>query len=166
MRTSYDSTTEPEVPKPVLHIVRDLDGKHVDGHNRLRVDAEERERRLQEIERHLAEHDEQWRNAAKRTTDIQQLRFTPGMFAATLAICASVIGGSYASTAGIRTDMTAQATEVKVLSEKLDAIKQHNEDAAKFQDLTTATMQREMTRIGGQATMIDTKLSNLMSSRR
>ena len=165
MRTSYDGMTDADVPKPVLHVVKDLDGKHVDGHNRLRVESQTLEQRMTDLERQCTTLEEALRNAAKRTTDINQLRFTPAMFAATLLICASIIGGQYASTSGIRDQIQHQATDIKLIDAKMDAVKQHYEDAAKFQDLTNATMQREMTRLGGQVTMIDTKLNNLMTRR-
>lgn len=117
MRTSYDSVRDDDVPRPVLHIVKDLDGKHVDGHNRLSVKSENYGGRIEALETLTTLHDEQLKNVAKRTTDIQQLRFTPGMVVAIVTVCASIIGGSYASTAGIRSDvrdlstmMTSQAS--------------------------------------------------------
>ena len=110
MRTSYSELTDDNVPRPILHLVSDLDGKHVDGHNRLSVKQMDFDGRIEALERSSALHDEQLKNAAKHTTDIQQLRFTPAMFAATVAICAAVIGGFYGSTSGIRSDVRDLAT--------------------------------------------------------
>ncbi len=92
---------------------------------------------------------------------------------AAAALCLSIIGGSKWSTAGFQDKLeaqtvaaAAQAAETRIINVKMDALKQHEEDATKLQEATNATVQRELTRIGGQNTMIDTKLSNLMITRR
>lgn len=120
MRTSYEVVADPDVPRPLLHLVTDLDSKHVDGHNRLRVEAEAKEKRLAEIERIVTEHGEQLKASAKRTTDIQQLRFTPAMFAATVALCASLIAGGYASTSGLRERGDATNASIAALAASVD----------------------------------------------
>jgi len=105
MRTSYENIEDSDVPRPLLHLVKDLDGKHVDGHNRLRSEVEERERRLIEVERQCTAHNEQLQNIGRRTTDVSALRFTPSMVGAFVLVCASIVGGFYGSTWGIRDDV-------------------------------------------------------------
>jgi hypothetical protein len=160
MRTSFDAA-EADIPKPVLHIVRDLDGKHVDGHNRLRMEVQERERRLSDVEAQCATFAEQFLAVAKRTTDIQSLRFTPGMFAATIALCASFIGGAYASTSGLRDAQSATRTDITEIKTMIAAQAELSKANSKLQDERASMMSDAIKEIKARGEMTDLKVNNL-----
>jgi hypothetical protein len=125
--------------------------------------------RLVKVEGTVALHGEsltRHEEVLKRPVEATSIRFDAKVVLALLALCASIVGGQKWSASDLKEQIAAQANETKIVNVKMDAIKQHNDDATKLQDATNATMQRELTRIGGQATMIDTKLSNLMTGRR
>ncbi len=161
MRTSYDAALEPDVPKPLLHLVADLDGKHVDGHNRLRVEVEEKDVRIGTLERQAAELAEQMKSAAKRTTDIQQLRFTPAMVVAIVALCGSIIGGTYASTWGLRDTQSATHTEIIEIKTMIVSQDELRKAETKLQDERAAAMSDAIKEIKARGEMTDLKVNNL-----
>jgi len=154
MRTALDASTEPDIPKSVLHLVRDIDAKHVEGHNRLRVETDAREKRISDIERTLAQHEEAWKNAAKRTTDIQSLRFTPAMVGAIVALCGSILGGTYASTAGMRDEIT----QIRTMIASQDELRKSE---TKLQDERAQAMADAIKEIKARGEMTDLKVNNL-----
>ncbi len=160
-RTSYDGVVDQDVSRPLLHLVSDLDGKHVEGHNRLRLEADAREKRLADLERMMTEQGEQLKNAAKRTTDVGQLRFTPGMWAATVALCASFIGGAYASTSGLRDSQAATRTEIVEIKGMLAAQTELTKANTRLQDERAATMSDAIKEIKARGEMTDLKVNNL-----
>lgn len=139
------------------------------GHQRLRRDLRTLEERTRNTERAYAEQATaiaqliEWRKAPTEATNI---RFSPAMVLSLIALCVSIVGGQKWSTQGMAEQLAAQAADIRVLNVKMDAAKQHNEDVTKLQDDRAAAVTREMTRIGAQATMIDTKLTNLMITRK
>ena len=161
MRTSYEGVTDPSVPRPVLHLVTDLDGKHVDGHNRLRMETEAVEKRLEALERQNAEHAESLKNAAKRTTDIQQLRFTPAMFAATVLLCASIIGGSYASTWSLRDNQASMAKDISLIMASQASQEELRKAAIKLEDQRYSQFADAIKEIKQRGEMTDLKVNNL-----
>ena len=161
MRTSYDGVVDSEVPKPLLHLVSDLDGKHVEGHNRLRMASENREERLVTLEHAMAEHGEQLRNVLKRTTDVGSLRFTPAMVFAIVAVCASIIAGSYASTWGLRDDLASQSKDIISIKTSITAQDELRRSEAKLQDERYAAMVDAIKESKARGEMTDLKVNNL-----
>lgn len=167
MKPSFEGLDDvPHVPAPVFHVIRNADEKFVSGHNRLRQDIDKVDEKMKLIQKLLDAHEATLSRMDKRTTDVGQLRFTPQMVASIVAVCASIIVGSYASTWGLRDNQATLAARMEVLNVKMDAAKQHEDDALRAQDERAASVQRDMTQLRGQATMIDTKINNLMSARR
>ncbi len=138
----------------VIYMLRDLDEKHVSGHNRLRVEADEYEKKLEAFAAALANHEEQLKSASKRTTDVSSLRFTPATVATIVFICASIVGGSYASTWGLRDDVN-----------KLQAMIAQQDDLKKLEtkiiDERAARMEKDVGEIKAQQTMQDLRIINL-----
>jgi hypothetical protein len=161
MRTSYDAVAEPDVPKPVIHLVADLDSKHVDGHNRLRMEAEAKEKRLVDLERLGGELSEQLKSAAKRTTDVSALRFTPAMVFAIVAICASIVASSYASTWGLRDDLSVQAKDLISIKTSIAAQDELRRNESKLQDERYSSMVDAIKEIKSRGEMTDLKVNNL-----
>jgi hypothetical protein len=161
MRTSYEGVPEVDVPRPVLRLVGDLDGKHVDGHNRLRIEHDRYEERLQDIERTSASHTTQLLGIGKRTTDVSMLRFTPAMFVATLGICASIIGGSYASTWGLRDNAALMAKDIASIKTTMEAQQETRKTAEKLEDERNARIVKDIGDIKAQQSMQDLKMNNL-----
>lgn len=161
MRTSYDGMLDDDVPKPVLHIVKDLDGKHVDAHNRLRMELEPLEDRMLDVERQCATHTEQLVNVAKRTTDVQSLRFTPAMVAAILAMCGSIIGGSYASTWGLRDAQSATHAEILEIKTMIFSQDELRKVETKLQDERARVMAEAIREIKARGEMTDNKVNNM-----
>ena len=90
-----------------------------DGHARLRSDYRSLERRVEAVETSRAHSDERLSRIETRLaqpTEVSSLRITPGMVFAIVALCASVIGGQYASTYGIRQEQAAMRSDVRDLS--------------------------------------------------
>jgi hypothetical protein len=97
----------------------------------------------------------------ERKVEAANVRFTPAMVVGLVIFTASLVGGQKWATSGLAEQQSATAAAVTVLNVKMDALKQHTDDVGKLQDERAANWSREITRISGQATMIDTKLSNL-----
>ena len=146
-----------DVPKPVLNLLRRVDDHHVDGHNTLRDDLEELQRVIEKVQRTLAAQGTELTKVSNRPVEVSALRFTPSMVGALILICASIIGGQQLATSGLADQQAATAAAVEIMNVKHDA-------AVKLQDERMTTFQRELTRLGGQSTMIDTKINNLRES--
>ncbi len=126
------------------------------------------EDRLLSIENKAASHDikhAQFEELFKRPVEATAIRFDAKLVMAICAICVSIVGGQRWAASDLKEQIAAGSTETKLINAKIDAMKQHNDDEMKLQESTNATVQRELTRIGGQVTMIDTKLNNLMIRR-
>ncbi len=158
MRTSYDAIDEADVSKPVLHLVRDLDNKHVEGHNRLRVDYDQYDARLLAVERSCASHETTLTNLPKRTTDISSLRFTPQTVVAAVLICGSIIGGSYASTWSSTSTLRNDVAEIKAAVKAQDDLKKLE---TKIQDERDTRIIKDIGEIRAQQKLQDLQFSNL-----
>jgi len=162
MKPSYEGHDEwPSIPPATFHAIRDIDGKHCDGHNRLRVDFDQMAERMTLMQRSIDEHDTALMNVAKRTTDVSQLRFTPQVVVAIVAVCVSIVGGQYLSTIGIRDEQARTNAAVSTVNLKMDALKQHNEDATRLLDERSASMTEAIKEIKARAEMTDIKVNNL-----
>lgn len=102
----------------------------------------------------------------KSPVEATAIRFDLKLVLALCALCASIVGGQKWSTGGLQEQMTRQSARIDVIDVKMDAVKQHEVDVKQLQDERASRVQDELSRIGGQAAMIDTKLSNLMMNRK
>lgn len=100
----------------------------------------------------------------RRKVEINSVRFTPAMVLSIIALVASIVGGQKLATWGIADKQQETTNTIELIKMQLEARKQHEEDVIKLQDERAANVQRQITAIGGQVTMIDTKLNNLRES--
>lgn len=142
-------------------MLKDTDDKHVAGHNRLRDDLSEAEARLLQFDKKISSHDTQLQNAMRRTTDISALRFTPAMVASIVFICASIVGGSYASTSGLRDSQADERREMVEIKAMLAAQTELSKANARLQDERAATMSEAIKEIKARGEMTDLKVNNL-----
>lgn len=162
MKPSFeDYEALPDVPGPVFHIIRSQDEKFCSGHNRLRLDCDRNAGDLERFQKAIDEHGEQLANVAKRTTDVAQLRFTPGMVVAIVGVCVSIVGGQYLSTMGLREQQATTNAALSLVNAKMDALKQHNEDATRLLDERAAAMADSIKRVETRGEMTDLKVNNL-----
>lgn len=98
----------------------------------------------------------------KRPVEATAIRYDFKTVVVLIGICASIVGGQKWSASGLGEKLVEQSKDIALVNAKMDAIKQHAEDAGKLQDKQNEMVTREMSRLGGQATMIDTKINNMM----
>lgn len=146
----------------VYDYIESLDKKYTDGHarhNKLFDEYHDRieraEQRIEKLERAADSQAQMLGTLERRKVEITNVRFNPATVIGILSVCvAIVVGGQKWATSGIQ-------DQIALINVQLEARKQHEEDLAKLQDERASNVQRQVTQIGGQVTMIDTKLSNL-----
>ncbi len=161
MRSTFDHLEEADVPRPVLSLIKSTDGKFVDGHNRLRVQSDELDTRLAVVEKQIAGHEDQFRHLAKRTTDVSSIRFSPSTVVALVLIIASIIGGFYGATSGIRDSQEKTNTDIGTIKTTLTAQDELRKSEAKLQDERAQTMSEAIKKIEQRYEMFDLKLNSL-----
>ncbi len=161
MRSSFDAADEPEVPRPVLSLFRNADGKIVEGHNRLRLDIDAQEARLAIVEQALRDVANDLRNAAKRTTDIRDVKFPLSIIMSLVLVALAIIGTSKWSTNVITDRMSTQDQRISVIEVKMDALKQHDDDIARLQDERNARTVSDLARIGGDVKMLQLSANDI-----
>jgi hypothetical protein len=83
------------------------------------------------------------------------------MFAATIILCGSIIGGSYASTAGLRDQQSATHTEIIEIKTLITAQSETNKANTRLQDERYSTMADSIKEIKARGEMTDLKVNNL-----
>lgn len=162
MKPSFDDYEAlPDVPSPVFHVIRSQDGKFVDGHNRLRLDLDHVAESLARAQREVEDHKTQLASAMKRTTDISSLRFTPQMVAAIVILCASIVAGQYASTAGLRSDQALTKDELTAIRTMISAQVELRKVESKLEDERSTNMAEAIKEIKARGEMTDLKVNNL-----
>lgn len=148
-----------------------IDQKHDKAHERHSELIRGLGDRLLQLEQHLTTvREEQATNRTvvqgleRRKIEINNVRFTPAMVISIIALVASIIGGQKLATWGIADKQQETTNTIELIKLQLESRKQHEEDVIKLQDERAANVQRQITAIGGQVTMIDTKLNNLRES--
>lgn len=145
----------------IHELIEVLDKKYTDGHARHsklfegvadRMDAIEQ--RVEVLERDLSLAKQTMETLERRKVEINNVRFTPTMVLALLGLCASIVGGQKLATWGLAEQQKDTNNAIALINVQLEAQKQ-------LQDERSANVQRQVTQISGQVTMIDTKLSNL-----
>jgi hypothetical protein len=152
----------------VYEVIEQIDQKHASGHKRhadliaaYGARLQTVEEQVDRLERLCSDSKVRMDALEERKIEVSNLRFTPAMYIAGLVMCATIVGGQKWATSGFAEKQAEQTAAIALINVKMDAIKQHSDDNTKLQDERAATWTREITRISGQATMIDTKLSNL-----
>jgi hypothetical protein len=144
--SDQEETTMPLTPEGLFRQIEIVDNKHEDAHKRLRESIREIDAELVLIKKAQSDASEKFAAYAATPPDVMKLRFTPSTVVAVCAVCISIVGGFWASTSGLRSDLRDMAT-VDVANRKLQ-----DERAATFRDsLESLKRQQELQRYETQA---------------
>lgn len=170
-------------PGTLLQMVTLNDEKHEEGHGRLRADYRILEKRVGDVEAMCHDHGNQFARLRDTPIEASNLRFTPAILLTIVALCASIIGGAYGSTWGLKEDMSATRSETRdvttrmkalsediiarmaAMDERMKADQKARDDreaaAAKLADERASTMNRIITEVKARGEMTDLKVNNL-----
>jgi len=160
MRTAYDDT-DAEVPRTVLHLVRDLDGKHVEGHNRLRKDVDDRETRLGRLEGQVAEFEDRFKHIAKRTTDITAIRMSPQVVAAIVLFAVTIVTANYAANTGLRDQQSVNTLKLTTIESAIAAQAELKKVETKLEEERAQRMSDAIKRVEARSELTDLKVNSL-----